>query len=873
MYSLKIIKSLTNTGGFLASLLFLLVGFQPLGNAQQQDLSYYLDESMSYDPAIPTPKEVLGYEVGEWHVRHDQLVEYMYAVAAASDRVTISEYARTYENRKLLSLVITSPENHDRLDEIKETHLQLSNASVSGKLDLSSMPVVVQLSYSVHGNEPSGSNASLAVVYRLAAGQGEDMEALLSNAIILIDPCINPDGLNRFAYWANMHKSTKNLVSDPQSREFDEVWPGGRTNHYWFDLNRDWMLVQHPESQGRIAKYQEWKPNVLTDHHEMGTNSTFFFQPGIPSRTHPLTPQSNQDLTKSIAEYHADAFDKIQSLYYSKESFDDYYYGKGSTYPDVQGSIGILFEQASSRGHAQESVHGVLYFPFTVRNQVTASFSTLKGSVELRQELLGHMRQFYSDAAEAANRSSIKAYVFGEEADQARAFHLAEMLHRHEIDVYTLDKSIELNGERFDAGKNYVVPANQRQYKLITALFERRTSFQDSLFYDVSAWTMPYAFNVSFVELGDRQFSSNLLGAAFTGEWEPAAELVGGESRYAYAFEWDEYYAPRAAYRLQEAGVKIKVATAPFSALTNLGVKEFDYGTIMIPLGVQDNQERVHKLVKQVVSNDGISVFNITTGLSTAGVDLGSNQFESLDMPKVAVVGGEGTNAYEIGEMWHLLDRRYEMPLTILDKAGLGRVNLDRYNVLIMTGYSYGDLSSETVESLKSWVRDGGTLVVMKQAVSWANQQGLANVEFVRPDRGESPENRPYVKQGADYGAEVIGGSIFNAQIDLTHPLAYGYNQSIIRVFRNSTMFLKKGQNPYSTPLYYTEDPLASGYASKVNKETIKGTAGIVVSRAGAGKVIAMTDNPNFRAFWYGTNKLFANAIFFGQTINGSTGN
>ena len=277
MYSLKIIKSLTNTGVFLASLLFLLIGLQPVGNAQLQDLSYYLDESMSYDPAIPTPKEVLGFEVGEWHVRHDQLVEYMYAVAAASDRVTISEYARTYENRKLLSLVITSPENHDRLDEIKETHLQLSNASASGKLDLSSMPVVVQMSYSVHGNEPSGSNASLAVVYRLAAGQGEEMEGLLSNAIILIDPSINPDGLNRFAYWANMHKSTKTLVSDPQSREFDEVWPGGRTNHYWFDLNRDWMLVQHPESQGRIAKYQEWKPNVLTDHHEMGTNSTFSF--------------------------------------------------------------------------------------------------------------------------------------------------------------------------------------------------------------------------------------------------------------------------------------------------------------------------------------------------------------------------------------------------------------------------------------------------------------------------------------------------------------------------------------------------------------------------------------------------------------------
>ena len=836
MHSLKITTSFLNVGVFLTTLLFVVVGLQPSGIAQQEDLSYFLDVSMSYDPSIPTPKEVLGYEVGEWHVRHDQLVEYMYAVAAASDRVTISEYARSYENRKLLSLIITSPENHAKLDDIKETHRQLSNPSTSAGLDLSSMPVVVQMSYSVHGNEPSGSNASLAVVYRLAAGQGEEMDQILSNAVILVDPSINPDGLNRFAYWANIHKSTKILVSDPQSREFDEVWPGGRTNHYWFDLNRDWMLVQHPESQGRVAKYQEWKPNVLTDHHEMGTNSTFFFQPGIPSRTHPLTPQSNQDLTGSIAEYHADALDQIQSLYYSKESFDDYYYGKGSTYPDVQGSIGILFEQASSRGHAQESVHGVLHFPFTIRNQVTASFSTLNASVDLRNELLGHMRQFYIDAAEAANRSSIKAYVFGEEADQARSFHLAEMLNRHKIELYTLDKSIEINGERFEAGKNYVVPTNQPQFKLITALFERRTIFQDSLFYDVSAWTMPYAFNVPFAELGDREYNSNLLGAAFTGEWQPAAELVGGESRYAYAFEWDEYYAPRAAYRLQEAGIKIKVASAPFSALTDQGVKEFDYGTIMIPLGVQDNQENVHDLVKQIVSNDGITVYNITTGLSTAGVDLGSNQFESLDMPKVAVIGGEGTNSYEIGEMWHLLDRRYEMPLTILDKANLGRVDLDRYNVLIMTGYSYGDISSGTVEALKAWVREGGTLIAMKQAVSWVNQQGLTSVEFVRPDRGESPETRPYVKQGADYGAQVIGGTIFNAQLDLTHPLAYGYNDPLIRVFRNSTMFLKKGQNPYSTPLYYTKDPLASGYVSKMNEETIKGTAAIIVSRTGGEK-------------------------------------
>jgi hypothetical protein len=274
-----------------------------------------------------------------------------------------------------------------------------------------------------------------------------------------------------------------------------------------------------------------------------------------------------------------------------------------------------------------------------------------------------------------------------------------------------------------------------------------------------------------------------------------------------------------------------------------------------------------------VVAEDGITVFNISTGLSVGGVDLGSNQFQSLDTPRVAVIGGEGTNSYEIGEMWHLMDRRYHMPLTILDKANLGRADLDRYNVIIMTGYSYGDVSNGAIEELKAWVREGGVLIAMKQAVSWANQQGLANIEYVRPERSDYDGPRPYVKQGADSGAEFIGGTIFNANLDLTHPLAYGYNSSVIRVFRNSTMFLEKGKNPYSTPLYYTDDPLASGYISPTNEETIAGTAAIIVSRAGGGKVIAMTDNPNFRAFWYGTNKLFANAIFFGQTISGSSGN
>ncbi len=842
----------------------------------QVTLDYYLPEGVTYNEDIPTPYDVLHQEVGEWHIRHDQLVQYMHAIAEASDRATIVETGRTYENRQLLSLVFTSPENHARLEEIRQNHLALGNPETSDNLDVSNMPVVVQLSYSVHGNEPSGSNSALLTAYHLAAAEGAEIENVLANAVILVDPSINPDGLARFAHWANMHKSLNTLVTDPESREYNEVWPRGRTNHYWFDLNRDWMLVQHPESEGRVARFQEWKPNILTDHHEMGSNSTFFFQPGIPSRTHPLTPERNQALTASIAEYHAEELDKIQSLYYSKESFDDYYYGKGSTYPDVQGSIGILFEQASSRGHAQETIHGVLKFPFTILNQFTATQSTIKAAVDLREELLEHYRLFYKEAVREASRSTIKAYVFGESADQARTFHLAEMINRHSIEVYELAENVTFDGENFEAGKAYVVPTDQPQYKLITALFERRNTFTDSLFYDVSAWTMPYAFNLPFAELSNRAFNNDLLGERFDGTMPKNGQIIGGRSRYAYAFEWDEYYAPRALYRLLDAGIKAKVATLQFSGVTAQGEKNFDYGTILVPMGIQDDEMEVHRIMNQIASEDHIKVYGLNTGLSTRGIDLGSNNFSNVTKPSVAVVGGDGTNSYEVGEMWHLLDQRYHMPLTILDQSDLGGADLSRYTVLIMTGYWYGNLSSGTVDAIKDWVRDGGVLIAMKQGVQWAARNDLADVEFVRDeeeDEDEEVETRPYIKQGADQGAQVIGGTIFNAKLDLTHPLGYGYNDEDITVFRNSTIFMEKGENPYSTPLYYADNPLASGYVSDENAETLAGTAAIVVSRFGGGKVIAMTDNPNFRAFWYGTNKLFANSIFFGPNIRSSSAN
>ncbi|WP_317129632.1 M14 family zinc carboxypeptidase [Aureibaculum algae] len=304
---------------------------------EKVDLNYYLPQNVSYNADIPTPESVIGFQVGEWHVSHDKLVYYMKALAKASDRISIEERGKTYEGRPLLLLTITSVTNHKNLETIRTEHLKLSDATNSA-VNLSEMPVVLYQGFSIHGNEPSGANAGLLAAYYLAAAEGKEIDEMLDKTIILFDPSFNPDGLNRFASWVNIHKN-QNITSDNNDREYNEVWPGGRTNHYWFDMNRDWLVTQLPESQARIKTFHKWKPNILTDHHEMGTNSSFFFQPGIPSRTHPLTPKLNQKLTAKIGEYHAKAFDKIGSLYFTEERYDDFYYGKGSTFPDINGGL------------------------------------------------------------------------------------------------------------------------------------------------------------------------------------------------------------------------------------------------------------------------------------------------------------------------------------------------------------------------------------------------------------------------------------------------------------------------------------------------------------------------------------------------------
>ncbi|MEM1405795.1 MAG: M14 family zinc carboxypeptidase [Bacteroidota bacterium] len=830
-------------------------------------LSYIIPGSINYNQAIPTPKSVTGHEVGEWHISHDRLVNYMYAVAEASERITIQEIGRTFETRPQLLLTITSPENQARIDQIKKDHVSLTDPEISASLDIENMPAVVYMGYSIHGNESSGSNAALAVAYYLAAAQGKKIEELLENVVILLDPCLNPDGLNRFANYVNSRKS-KNLVSDPNSTEQNEPWPRGRTNHYWFDMNRDWLPVQLPESKNRIRMFHEWKPNVLTDHHEMGSNSSFFFQPGIPSRNNPLTPKNNYLLTDKMGEYHAKALDKIGSLYYTRESFDDYYYGKGSTYPDINGAIGILFEQASSRGHSRETVNGILKFPFTIRNQFTTSLSTLQAVYEMKNDFLEHQRTFYKDAIAAASRDNNKAYVFSSK-DKYRNYHLAELIDQHQIEIYKSRSEVKINGKSYPANSSYIVPLNQPQYKLIRTMFEKNTTFQDSLFYDVSAWTLPLAFGVDYQLLSGKAFSNNLLGNKFEADQKPLGAVIGGKSDYAYVFEYYNYYTPKALYAILKAGYKAKVANEPFYHPNG---KRFERGSILIPVSMQNKpSEELFKDLTAISNENALDIYSFETGLDYKGVSLGSPNFANIKRPEVAVLVEGGVSGYDAGEVWHLFDQRYDMDLSLLPLSILNRANLGRYNTIVMVNGNYSGITERGRQKLKNWVRNGGTVVASKSALNYLASNGMGKFKFAKTAPEDSTRNRPYADISEYFGAQEIGGAIFNTRVDLTNPLLYGYDRGEVPVFRNSELFMEKSDRPFANPMVYTEAPLLSGYISDPNLEKLKNSSAVGISVMGQGRIVGFTDNLNFRAFWYGTNKIFMNAVFFGNMLNRSS--
>ncbi|MEX2526028.1 MAG: M14 family metallopeptidase [Gemmatimonadota bacterium] len=819
-----------------------------------------------YDASIPSPEALLGGEVGTRHLRPDELVTYLRQVAAASPRVLMGEHGLTYQGRPLVHAIISSPENLTRLEEIRMANLRLSDVPQQisdGELDV--MPLVAYMGYSVHGNEASGSDASSLVLHHLAAGEGPAVEEVLRNVVVILDPSINPDGRARFVEWVTGNRG-RVATSDPADREHNEPWPGGRTNHYLFDLNRDWLPAAHPESRGRLELFHRWRPQLHTDFHEMGGDASFFFQPGVPSRNNPNTPLSTVELTGRVGEYHARALDRIGQLYYSREQFDDFYYGKGSTYPDVNGAVGILFEQASSRSLLAETSRGLLPYAFTVRNQFVASLSTLEAGVALRLELLANHRDQYLGASAFAQAQPVRGWVLSLEEDRTRAQALIQMLQRHRIRVHSLATEVAGPTGTFRPGEAVVVPLDQPQARLVNGIMERRTTFQDSLFYDVSTWTASLAYGVRDLEV--TQDPSGLLGAPLAERVElDGGAVVGGRAEYAYLLPPHHYFSHRALHTLQSRGAQTLVATRPFQAQVQGTPHDFPRGTVVIPVKgrvetLASRPDSIHAWVAEVARLDHVRIYSVGTGLNAVEPDLGSPGVVPIHQPQVALLAGSGTNSGMVGETWHLMNERMGIPVSLLDLGSVGGADLSRYNTVVVAG-SASPGAGET-EALLEWVRQGGRIITLGPAVNWALRAGLLEGELRSPPELEGPVLWEDVSTRS--GARTVGGTIFRVVLDSTHPVAYGYGDEV-SVFRNHNTFVEPPSALGTVVGRYADAPLLSGYLHAEVESTVAGSASILARRVGRGAAIALLDNPNFRAFWYGTNGLFLNAVFFGGVL------
>ncbi len=855
----------------------------------------YLPAGTSFDAKVPTPEAHLGFEIGTRHLQHHQLVDYLRQLAKVSDRVKVEEYGRTHGERPLLLLTITSPANHQRLEDIRRERLAWANPTSPPDKNTKpeKLPVVINMGYSIHGNEPSGANAVPVVAYYLAAAQGEAIDELLANVIVLIDPCLNPDGFERFAHWTNNHRGAV-PNADRNHREHQETFPSGRTNYYWFDLNRDWLPLTQPESQARMEWYHRWLPNVVLDFHEMGTDSTYFFQPGVPQRKNPWIPKANVELTVRLGSYHAAALDQIGSQYFTQDQFDDFYPGKGSTFPDLHGGVGILFEQGSSRGQVQESINGPVNFPFTIRNQVTTSLSSLAGTLALQSYLNEHQRTFYEESLAMAKKDPIRGYVVAAPGDPQRLALFANWLQKQRIAFEPLTTTISANGRSYRPGESILIPTEQPEYRFLQSAFEHRTEFEEPVFYDISAFNMPDSYGMDWAALeqwpsgggakpkdakakgkpkksdpADQNHTLAEAVAAFQVAMPSPAAFAGNDA--ACLIDWRGYHAPRLLHQLHAQGWTVKVATEPFQVNIGKEPKTFGYGTLMLPLGEQrDKLPELQKLLQQAAA-EGVASYAVASGLAVDGPDLGSRKFVVIKPVKVLLVVGEGASAYDTGTVWHLFDQKLRMPVTLVDTHRLGSTRLDDYTTVVVAGGSYRSVSAGAVEQLKRWTQEGGTLIALSDGIRWAKTAGLAEVNYTTlsaKDSAGASGRLPYAESERRKADDLVRGAILQAQIDHTHPLCYGYENRPLAVIRSHETFMQPAKNAYSSPVVYRERALLSGFMSASNQERASTSASAVVNQQGRGRVVLLSDNPTFRAHWLGTERLFVNAVFFGTLMN-----
>ncbi|MDN5287967.1 MAG: hypothetical protein JWR38_4241 [Mucilaginibacter sp.] len=869
--------------------------------------NYYFPKAGTLDNKIPSPEQFLGYPIGSFFTRHEQVVAYLRELARISDRVHVQTIGKTYEQREQIIVTVTAPANYSRLEQIRQEHINQVDPSKPALG--SNAPVIIQLGYGVHGNETSSTEASLLAAYYLAASQDAETQKWLNEAVIFIDPSLNPDGRDRAANWHNAYHSFP-PVADPIDKEHQEGWPNGRTNHYFTDLNRDWLNLVQIESRNRVEFFHKWYPNVQIDFHEQGTNATYYFEPTPRRHESPIVPQFLYEFNVILAKYHAKALDDIGSFYFTKENYDNLSPIYGSTYPKFFGSVAATFEQASSRGIVQESSNGPVTFAFTIRNHLTTSFSTIRGSVAEKVGLFKVQKDFFKYALEQGQKSPDKAFVFGDSKDVTLTQKFLNLLLQHRIKVYELNDNLNQEGKQFEKGKAYVVPSAQPNFLLVHSIFEENI-LKDSIYYDNTGWSIIQAYGLKYAKItgvvskGNEVQNLNLT----------KGNVEGGRSAYAYLLSYTDYNASKALYQLLVKNLLVKTAFKSFTANTVNGKKGYSPGALVIPVAAQNiSSDSLYKALQEIAVNTNTIITPVASGFSAEGIDLGSSNIKSVRKPEVALAFGQGVTAGEAGQVWFLLNQQLNLPVTKIDLSSFARASLKRYNTLVLPGGNYSALDKATVDKIKAWVNDGGTLITFQTATAWAIQQEIVKeklsetdkfprrgsdesptiVSIKQPDKGDSnhqqisagktkdgqkndttkqakPENErlDYARQEDVEGAKRINGAIFQADLDITHPIAFGVSSRKLFINKNGPTLLVPSADKYATVAQYTKNPFVNGYSSKKNITKVAGSAAIIAVNNGRGEVVLFADDPTYRGYWPGTDRLFLNAIFFANLLGG----
>ncbi len=808
---------------------------------------------------IPSPKAYLGYEIGENFSRHHQVIGYFQALAnAATSQIKLQQYGATNEGRPLMLAFISSAENMARLDDIRQNNLRHAGM-LSGNADMNS-PAIVWLSYNVHGNETSSSEAAMKTAHFLLT----DSRAAgwLKNTIVVIDPCINPDGRDRYVNWYNSVKG-KQMNPDPQSREHSEPWPGGRSNHYNFDLNRDWAWQTQVETQQRIKVYNQWMPHIHVDFHEQGYNEPYYFAPAAEPFHEVITPWQ-RSFQESIGRNHAKYFDLQGWLYFTKERFDLFYPSYGDTWPTYNGAIGMTYEQG---GHSRAGL-GVINEDgdtLTLADRADHHFTTGISTVEISSmnagKLVENFNTYFADATKNG-AGTYKSFVVKGNNAQSKMDKLIQLLQRNGITVgyanngtakgfnYASQKEESFNLERGDL----VISTVQPRGSLVQVLFEPSSMLSDSATYDITAWSLPYAHGLQAYAVKEKL-------AVTPGMAVPAiAEVVTGK-HYGYAVAWQSMKEAAFLSSLLQAGVKARFTEKPF-VLNN---KDYAAGSLILlktsNAGVIDFDLTVQRIAQQ----HAVRIVPINTGFADKGVDFGSPDVKSILPPKVAMISGDGVSSLGAGEVWHYFDTELQYPVSLINLNDAARMRWDNYDVVILPdGFRYQQLLAKDGE-LAGWVQRGGKVILMENAVAQAARAdwGIKTREDVdaKKDKEDEYANlKKYADRERDGLKEFNPGSIFRVHLDNTHPLAFGYGEEYYTLKGDGTVyqFMKDGWNVG----VIKKNPLMAGFAGSALKKQLQDGLIFGHMNMGRGNVIYLADDILFREFWENGKLLMANAIF-----------